>query len=57
VGCAVYAGIVVCLGLTLIGMPGNWLMVAAAAVYWLLAPAGTRVAIGGQTIGSRRAVV
>jgi len=34
-------------GLTLVGMPGNWLMVAAAGLYLFLGPTDERLAIGG----------
>lgn len=36
--------------LTLLGMPGNWLMVAAAIGYVLLVPAESPVAIGWVTV-------
>jgi uncharacterized protein len=38
--------------LTLLGMPGNWLMVAAAALYAWLAPGESRLAVGWQTVGA-----
>ena len=38
--------------LTLLGMPGNWLMVAAVVVYVLLMPAASPVAVGwGVVVG------
>lgn len=39
-----------CWVLTLLGMPGNWLMVAAAAGYVLLVPAESPAAIGWTTV-------
>ena len=39
-----------CLALTISGMPGNWLIVAATAIYALLAPAKWSVAIGWKPI-------
>jgi uncharacterized protein len=36
--------------LTLVGMPGNWLMVAAVVVYVLLVPHEGRLAIGWTTV-------
>jgi uncharacterized protein len=35
-----------CLGLTLFGLPGNWLIVAVTAIYACLAPAHSAAAIG-----------
>lgn len=40
----------VCWMLTLLGMPGNWLMVAAAAGYAILIPAESSLAIGWVTV-------
>lgn len=37
--------------LTLLGMPGNWLMVAATALYAWLAPGDSRLAIGWPVVG------
>lgn len=39
-----------CWALTLLGMPGNWLMVAAAAVYAFFMPPESTVAIGWQVV-------
>jgi uncharacterized protein len=36
--------------LTLLNMPGNWLMVLAVAVYSCLMPSGSSAAIGGKTV-------
>jgi len=36
--------------LTLVGMPGNWLMVAAAAVYMFLVPEQSSLHIGWQVV-------
>ncbi len=36
--------------LNLLGLPGNWLMIAAAAGYVLLVPAGSPVAMGWMTV-------
>ena len=36
--------------LTLLGMPGNWLMVAATATYAWLVPAGARGALGWKIV-------
>ena len=36
--------------LTLLGLPGNWLMVAATSVYAFLAPARTHAALGWKTV-------
>jgi uncharacterized protein len=36
--------------LTLLGMPGNWLIVAAAAVYALIVPADSSLAISGWAV-------
>ena len=38
--------------LTLLGMPGNWLMVAATAAYAFFGPADSRAAIGWQVVAS-----
>jgi uncharacterized protein YqgC (DUF456 family) len=35
----------------LLGLPGNWLIVAAAALYAWLIPEGSRAAIGWPTVG------
>lgn len=40
----------VCWGITLVGMPGNWLMAAAAALYFLVGPTDGRLALGGVTL-------
>ncbi len=40
----------VCWILTLLGMPGNWFMVAAAAGYALLVPAESPLSIGWATV-------
>jgi hypothetical protein len=37
--------------LTLLGMPGNWLMVLAAALYAWLTPGDSRLAIGWPAVG------
>ena len=42
--------LVVCWGLTLLGMPGNWIMLGAAIGYLFLVPADSPVAIGWFTI-------
>jgi uncharacterized protein len=34
----------------LIGLPGNWLMLACAVVYWLLVPPGQRASIGSTVL-------
>lgn len=39
-----------CWVLTLLGMPGNWLMIAAAVGYVLLVPSGSPAAIGWATV-------
>jgi hypothetical protein len=39
-----------CWPLTLFGLPGNWLMAAATAVYAWLVPAQSRAALGWKTI-------
>ena len=44
--------LVTCWLLTLLGMPGNWLMVAAAAVYACLVPAQSPVALGWKTVAA-----
>lgn len=36
--------------LTLFSLPGNWLIVGGAAVYWLLVPEDWRVALGSTTL-------
>lgn len=36
--------------LTLLGMPGNWLIVAAAALYVLVVPGESRLAIGWPAV-------
>lgn len=42
--------LLVCLALTMFGMPGNWLIVAATAVYACLTPAQSSAAIGWKPI-------
>lgn len=37
--------------MTLVGMPGNWLIVAATALYAWLGPVDTRLAIGWPAVG------
>ena len=39
-----------CWAFTLVGMPGNWLMVAATAVYAFLMPAQSPAALGRRTV-------
>jgi hypothetical protein len=39
-----------CWFVTMLGMPGNWLMVAATALYACLVPAQSRVALGWKTV-------
>ena len=39
-----------CWSLTLLGLPGNWLMAAAAAVYACLVPAQSPAALGWKTV-------
>ena len=39
-----------CWPLTLLGMPGNWLMAAATAVYACLVPAKSSAALGWKTV-------
>ena len=39
-----------CWPLTLLGMPGNWLMAAATAVYACLVPAQSSAALGWKTV-------
>ena len=41
-----------CWAVTLVGAPGNWLMVAFAAVYAWLMPGGASTAIGWKTIAA-----
>jgi len=38
--------------LTLLGMPGNWLMVAAAAAYAWLVPEPSKLAVGWQVVAA-----
>jgi hypothetical protein len=38
--------------MTLVGMPGNWVMVAAAALYAWVAPADLRLGIGWETVAA-----
>jgi uncharacterized protein YqgC (DUF456 family) len=40
----------ICWCLTLVGLPGNWLMVASAAIYALLLPPSWRTDIGWWTV-------
>ena len=44
--------LVTCWLLTLLGMPGNWLMAAAAAVYACLVPAQSPAALGWKTVAA-----
>ena len=42
--------LIVSLGLTVLGMPGNWLMVAATSIYAYFVPASSSVAIGWKMV-------
>ena len=42
--------LLVCLALTLFGLPGNWLIVVATVVYACLKPAGSSAAIGWKSV-------
>src|SRR5215208_6744618 len=43
--------VLVCWFMNLLGLPGNWLIVAAAALYAWLIPPDTRAAIGWPAVG------
>ena len=48
---ALLAALLICWGLTLFGLPGNWLIVILAAAVTLLAPADSRLAMAPASLG------
>ncbi len=49
---AILLGLTLAIGwvLTLVGMPGNWLIVAGTAIYAYLVPDDSRLGIGWQVV-------
>jgi uncharacterized protein len=47
---ALFIVLLACWCLTLLGMPGNWLMVVATAIYAWLAPAHATASLGWRTV-------
>jgi uncharacterized protein YqgC (DUF456 family) len=43
-------GLVVAWTTNIVGLPGNWLMLALAVLYWILAPAGAHFTIGSTVL-------